>query len=482
MTAQNQNHSGKAMAPAINSYKDLNPEHETLLAKKLLAYEGDGTMDSHIHNGNPEVLDLCLQRQEHKAIMESDTYVKKRDSKIKQRLVSMAEKTAENDKLRAEIQKIETSDIPEKEKELNDLSDQTKKEIEATEKEIGGLRAEKIEIKNKKAPHLNSEAIPGDRLGFRLGAVILSFLSIFLILFYNSIIYSSFILDVNNATLAALKDGKIFSTAIVNLNALVDTYQSTGLIGVLFILAAAFMFLALGYLIHKFNEEKSFARTVAIYSFTFAFDALLAFEIVQKIYVANYNSGSYEDPWQFHFAFTDVAFWTILCAGFSMYIVFGLILNYVLKEYNKLHPEIMALHERDAEIKALQNKIKTIKAEAKDKREALKADIRKLKDQLKPLHDKIAGYEVELEKTKKEIEVIASLKEVPVYEVKAKVNAYGTGWINYLSSEFEGENQQEKIRACLEVIKAFLGNMAVDSISSKSNGLAQHEFQSTFKR
>lgn len=460
------------MPPAINSYEDLHPEHETLFAKKLLAYEGDGTMDAHIHRGDPEVLDLCLQRQEHKAIMESDTYVKKRDGKIKRRLVGIAEKTAKNDKLRAEIEAIETSDIPEKEKELSDLIEQTKRETEAIEKEIGGLRAEKIEIKNKKAPHLNSETTPGDRLGFRLGAVILSFLSIFLILFYNSIIYSSFILDVNNATLAALKDGKIFSTAIVNLNALVDTYQSTGVVGVLFILAAAFMFLALGYLIHKFNEEKSFARTAAIYSFTFAFDALLAFEIVQKIYLANYNSGSYEEPWQFHFAFTDVAFWTILCAGFSMYIVFGLILNYVLKEYNKLHPEAMALQERDVEIKALQDKIKTIKAEAKDKREALKADIQKLKEQLKSLRDKIAGNEVEIETTNKEIEAIASLKEVPVYEIKAKINAYGTGWINYLSTEFDGENRQEKVSACLMVIKAFLGNMAADSISVKSNGFA----------
>jgi uncharacterized membrane protein len=103
-----------------------------------------------------------------------------------------------------------------------------------------------------------------------------------------------------------------------------------------FVTLIPFVFLGLGYLIHMFGENKNwlnYVKMFLLFVVTFVFDAILAYEIESKIYELNKTFDS--PPFDLSIAFTKNQFWGIIFAGFVVYIIWGLVFDFIMKEHKE---------------------------------------------------------------------------------------------------------------------------------------------------
>jgi hypothetical protein len=64
------------------------------------------------------------------------------------------------------------------------------------------------------------------------------------------------------------------------------------------------------------------------------FDALLAYQIEKKIYEFNKTTDS--APYNLNIALGEAEFWMIIFAGFVVYIIWGLVFDFVMKEFENI--------------------------------------------------------------------------------------------------------------------------------------------------
>src|SRR5690606_33215386 len=117
-------------------------------------------------------------------------------------------------------------------------------------------------------------------------------------------------------------------------NALAKSIEGGWLEGV-FIATIPFAFMGLGYLIHMFQKHKSwtsYIKIAVLFAVTFIFDAILAYQIEKKIYEIQKTPDS--PPFDLKIAFSSVEFWGIIFAGFIVYIIWGLVFDFIMKEYD----------------------------------------------------------------------------------------------------------------------------------------------------
>ena len=92
--------------------------------------------------------------------------------------------------------------------------------------------------------------------------------------------------------------------------------------------------MGLGYLIHMYQKETKWSgvvKIIGIFIITFIFDALLAFQIEKKIY--DFEKTPSSPDFDFQIAFSKPEFWSIIFAGFLVYIIWGLVFDFIMKEY-----------------------------------------------------------------------------------------------------------------------------------------------------
>lgn len=305
--------------------------------------------------------------------------------------------------------------------EILDISNQ-KKEIE---KEISEHKSQREKI-NAGDKSVLSGIQPPDKIGYYIGMFILVFLTAYLILFYTSAIYNAFVYDVKLASRESMLHHTKITTIIFNPNALVDAWQKS-IFTFLFILTSPFIFLGLGYLIYKYNETKKYLNTTLILSFTFFFDAIIAYAIVSGIHAANYmtGQGGVDKPWEFNMVYSQVPFYIILAAGFVIYIVWGVVLSFVIQGHNNLNPVRAALKIINSQIKDLQDKFKEVNtklSEANGKKTTIQATIKKHKTDLT------------LEKFNKE-------------NFEHRVAEFMSGWHNWITQGFPYEKHIKQAEA-----------------------------------
>ena len=159
---------------------------------------------------------------------------------------------------------------------------------------------------------------------FFIGLFILLPLTMYLMVFYVSASYSAFFKQfLDSDVMTAIFDGHAFEKAM----------QQGWLEGA-FVIFLPFVFMGLGFLIHMFQKEKkwsSIVKVLGIFIITFIFDALLAFQIEKKIY--EFEKTLTSPDFNFQIAFTKPEFWTIIFAGFLVYIIWGLVFDFIMKEY-----------------------------------------------------------------------------------------------------------------------------------------------------
>ncbi|CAM4039452.1 ABC transporter permease [Flavobacterium sinopsychrotolerans] len=282
-------------------------ENENDREQIRITYYQSGFAASIKATGKPIVLKACLQ----------NLYMSFEDQCRKQKLEQDRLKQPyreEQEKNRTELKKCEAA-IGIYEKKEQDLNE-----------DVGQIKSEIVEVK-RNPDKFGIEDGKGLKAHFYIGLVLLLPITLYLVVFYISASYSAFFKEFSNDSLTA---------AIFDADALTNSFKASWLEGVL-VITIPFVFMGLGYVIHmvqKVKGIKNIIRIIGLFITTFLFDALLAYQIEKKIYEFNKTTDS--SPYNLDIALGEAEFWMIIFAGFVVYIIWGLVFDFVMKEFENI--------------------------------------------------------------------------------------------------------------------------------------------------
>lgn len=285
-----------------------------------------------------------------------------------------------------------------------DESEKKKEALSYEENKIGDYKNELVNIKAHPETIIDE---PGSKLSFYIGLVIILFLTVYLFVFYSSASYSAFFKQFEITDVGV-------ANSIFDANALTKAWQD-GFTELVLILTIPFVFLGLGFLIHKFQETKkviNYFKAFAFIGITFLFDVILAYGITQKIYNIE-KGGSFAEMPDFSpsIAIHNIDFWTIIFSGFIVYIIWGFVFDFIMEAYIKLDKVNLTINR-------IQDKIAKSKTECKQ-----------LKSEIQEINVEIDKYKAEIEEKKLELEKTVFKPET----LKLEINNFYSGWIQFLS-------------------------------------------------
>ncbi|MFT7157194.1 MAG: cell division protein FtsB [Parvicella sp.] len=271
------------------------------------------------------------------------------------------------------------------------------------------------EVKNNPESIINGKS---EKAGFFIGLIILLFLTLYLFVFYSSASYSAFF------KIFTLSDLGV-ADSIFDPQAVSKAYKD-GLTELILILTIPFVFVGLGYLIHKFQEKPGFSKVLkiaAVVAVTFVFDAILAYEITEKIYNLN-ASNSFNDmpPYTVKLAFSEVNFWLIIFAGFVVYLIWGFVFDFIMEAHYKMDKLAVAIRGEKEKIKELEKK-KTETTNEIDK-----------------LMHLIGENSIEAEKLKTILDYSDIIKPK---ELENSIHQFLDGWLEWMASDRRNETDKQ---------------------------------------
>jgi hypothetical protein len=226
--------------------------------------------------------------------------------------------------------------------------------------------------------------IPGDKkpkAQFYIGVLILLPITLYLIVFYISASYSAFFKEFSPDTtvFAAIFDGQALGKAYNDPNG--------GLLEVIFICTIPFAFMGLGYLIHMFqkSKDKAVAKISSLIIITFIFDCILAYQIENKIFDFDKLPGQ---EFNLKIAFQSVEFWGIIFAGFVVYVIWGLVFDFVMNEYESIDKIKLFINS----LKAQKESLLEQKEEANNAKEDVQQEISGIEGRISELQSEIDGF------------------------------------------------------------------------------------------
>ncbi len=296
-----------SLKKSTDSASNLFEENEEDREQIRITYYQSGFAASIKATGKPIVLKACLQ----------NLYMSFEDQCRKQKLEQDRLKQPyreDQEKNRTELKKCEAAIgiYEKKEQDINESADLIKNEI--------------IEVK-RNPDKFGIEDGKGLKAQFYIGLFLLLPITLYVLVFYISASYSAFFKEFSNDSLTA---------AIFDADALTNSFKASWLEGVL-VVTIPFVFMGLGYVIHMVQKGKGIKnifRMIALFVTTFLFDALLAYQIEKKIYEFNKTTDS--APYNLNIALGEAEFWMIIFAGFVVYIIWGLVFDFVMKEFENI--------------------------------------------------------------------------------------------------------------------------------------------------
>ncbi|MCF6365644.1 MAG: hypothetical protein L3J35_05515 [Bacteroidales bacterium] len=257
---------------------------------------------------------------------------------------------------------IEKRIIPEKENKIEELK-----------REINEIRKNSILVMPDKL----------SKVGFVIGLLILLVLTIYLFIFYSSASFSAFFKSFSLSDLGV-------ASSIFDPNAISEAYKD-GVTELILIISMPFVFIGMGFLIHQFQKGKGlkkYFQIIALILVTFVFDAILAYEITEKIYNIKVGNSFQDLPeYNFDLAFKSVNFWLIIFAGFVVYIIWGFVFDFTIAAYDKLDVIKQEIKAREREISYIKDDLNTKRLKVGK----LFDDISEIKKIIKNLQGKING-------------------------------------------------------------------------------------------
>jgi ribosome-associated translation inhibitor RaiA len=335
-------------------------------------------------NGNALTLKACLQNV-YSSFEEQCRRLKEEQHKLKQPYIQ------DKAKQEGELRNAETAlSIHQDKLHQQDLK------IEAVKQDIETVRSnpEKHGVTDTKQPHAL----------FYIGLLLLIPITIYLFVFYISATYS--------ALFKVFSDDSL-STAIFDSQALNDAFSASWLEGVL-VITIPTVFLGLGYIIHMMQKGKgmkNLIRLAGLFLITFLFDGLLAYQIEKKIY--DFNKTPTTPPYNLKVAIGEAEFWMIIFAGFVVYIIWGLVFDFVMKEYENIDKIKAFIRNKQQELQRLGETRLQISTDI----EQTKQLISTIKGKIEELQNKIDGF-------------ILNVKQYLHYH-----NQYVEGWLQAINGE-----------------------------------------------
>ena len=286
--------------------------------------------------------------------------------------------------------------------------------LESKERDKGRLNEESESYRNqiddiKRGESTNIMA----KVNFVIGSIIAFLLAIYLFVFYSSASFSAFFgnNDISGAGEAIL-DPHCYAEAAEN-----------GFGQLLFILLMPIIFLGLGFLIHQFGEANrgfaKYAKITGLYLVTFIFDALLAFEISEKVYEYTVLT---EETYTVAMAFNSPNFWIVIFSGFVAYVIWGLVFDFTLQHFDNMNA-----HTR--EIKVLEDRIRLLKSRV----DVLDTEISQIQLNINTLETEIAQLETQLQD--------GSLIDINI--LKRALSEFFTGWVAYMNLAAKPQTEKD---------------------------------------
>lgn len=304
--------------------------------------------------------------------------------------------------------------------------------ISNIEKKIISYKNDMVDVKRNPEKY-GLEVDKKPKAQFYLGLAVLIPITFYLLVFYMSASFSAFFKTFDTEELtAAIFDGNALSKAIED-----------GWLEGVFIATIPFAFMGLGYLIHMFQKHKNWASYVKIatlFAVTFVFDAILAYQIEQKIYEIQKTPDSL--PYDLAIAFSSVEFWGIIFAGFIVYIIWGLVFDFIMKEYDNF------------------DKIKSFIRTKQEDIKNSEVSLTKLIQKLNPIKEEISGIDGKINDLQRTIDgFVFSNKHYLTYHAE-----YVKGWFLAIADNFDARKRRDELLSkCQEEEMKHLQEHSIDN-------------------
>jgi len=416
----------------IDDAKEISTEETEEVRRR--SYHETGYRDGSRNSGGSQALSICLNaiyakfQNEEKLLVDKQRQIKEpymneqknKETEIKALGVGKENKEEQilrvDENIRAIKDKVESLKF-----EINDLS----------------REPEKYHIDAKK----------GASTKFWIGLIILIPITLYLFTFYISTSYSAFFktFDPDSNLMMNVLDPKAFEIA-----------WADGALEGAFVTLIPFVFLGLGFLIHMFSETKSISNylKIAVLIFiTFVFDAILAYQIEEKIYEMNKTFDS--APFDLSIAFTKIQFWGIIFAGFMVYVIWGLVFDFIMKEHKEKDKIKHEQQRRQKDILIHQDRI----SDFDKQKEVLIKELNSLRELIAKAQGRVG-----------ELQRIIDAVIIPTKEYALYASEYVQGWITFINEKLyvsRAENQN-LVKECIDVYDTHCNGVGAKEDSQNS--------------
>lgn len=283
--------------------------------------------------------------------------------------------------------------------------------IEDIKQKINAIEAALDKLKGD-VKRINQQA----KADFIIGLIILLPLTIYLFLFYSSTAYSAFFKEIDYT--------QALGSHMFDPQALSISWEQSWTAG-LFVLLIPFIFLALGFVLHRFTEQQGapkYIKSGSIILVTFIFDTLLAFLIAKNMYDAEALTQLGDiPPYALSMAFVDAHFWVVIFCGFLAYIIWGLLFGFTMDSYNKLDLNKVEQKRLEKQKNQLQDQLK----EEQQKENTIENRIHSIEGNIAALKEQLStGIRIDLTK------------------IELELNHFFSGWTSYLNGAAKPAKEQ----------------------------------------
>ena len=325
-------------------------------------------------------------------------------------LVEEPYKGLSDDEKKERLKRIKNLEKQLKEKEETNVKIDT--DIKEKEKSVEKYRKDLLQIREARAKDKDKMKIENFSIvKFSLNLFILSMLSVYLFFFYVSATYKALYVDFEGIA-EAIAAGEGTGSIMPGPGELAAALQFNYLLFVV-----PFVFFAFGWAFHVILESNHKLKTVflsGLIGVTFIVDFLLAMIINGNTENAKALMGLQTSPW-----YSSASFYIILFLGFLVYIIWSILLDAILREWDKLE----STSNLRKIISHLNSDIKALKAKQQD--------TTSLKKQISEYREDVST--------------------VMYGNLKKYIDQFSSGWITYLSPS----NMKETKEKCLHIKREF---------------------------
>ena len=345
-------------------------------------------------------------------------------------------------------------------KTLNQQIQNAEENIEVFTNNKNNIQENKIPSLENKIPVLENEieeakleiTRPPLRRRVWLEGILLIFLSVYLYIFYSSIIYT--ILYGREDALEYMNVyGKLPEMEIFNSEAL-GLAIDKGIVTFLFISFFTILPFVFGFLFHSI-KKKWFARWAYLIA-ALILDGLLAYLICKNVYHIDYQASREVELWEPIKVFSIARFWIVLVLGAVPYLAWGALYEHITDQFDAVSRSVNH-HKTKHRIKTLKNSIQDIKEKIDslaDETNNIENEIVNEKSRIQQLQTEINHLEYEeklkvdridqelnliqqkLDNQKHKILTYLDKDQIPVTRsiFKERVNTFMNGWEQWLYS------------------------------------------------